>query len=86
MDDELLSLVLGPDKEVVSYTGLDINGYRFHAEDHDSRLTTQNSGIVVKVEASNGPFSYYGVLEEILELKYMGGRLVHFQVCMVGHA
>lgn len=45
-----------------------INGYKFLAIDRDSRLTTQNSGIMVEADG----VSYYGKVKEIYELDYYG--------------
>jgi uncharacterized protein DUF4216 len=49
-----------------------INGYKFLAMDRDSKLQTQNCGIMV--EADGEP--YYGKVKEIFELNYYGAYKV----------
>lgn len=55
--------------------------YRFYTKDRDSRLKTQNSGVTLVALTSNfdsskdqnsvvGDVSYYGVLEDIIEVDF----------------
>ena len=69
---ELLALANGP-LDVYSYTACIVNGVRFVVHSRDLNRTTQNSGVST-TDADGRP--YYGVLEEILELCYLGGRKV----------
>ncbi|XP_057739900.1 uncharacterized protein LOC130957009 [Arachis stenosperma] len=63
----------GPSKSVSSYNGLKVNGYRFHTKDHDKNRATMNSGVCVKGNIyGENDLDYYGILEEILELSYLG--------------
>ncbi|CAH9105731.1 unnamed protein product [Cuscuta europaea] len=75
---DLLALSRGPTPYVTSYKGYLCNGYRFHIEEHDKGLRTQNSGVIVVGE--NGidveSIDYYGVLVEVLELQYLRGKRV----------
>lgn len=78
----LLSLSRGPTQYVTSYTGYVVNGYRFRIENRDQTLRTQNSGVVVIGNIGNEDenIDYYGVVMDILELKYLGGnRIVLFR-------
>ncbi|XP_050238212.1 uncharacterized protein LOC126687698 [Mercurialis annua] len=81
--EDLFSLARGPSQYVTSFKGYICNGYRFHIEDHEKGLRTQNSGVVVVgdngIEAEN--IDYYGVLSEILEIQYLGGRRVMLFRC-----
>lgn len=45
--EDLLSLSHGPTKYSMHSNGYIVNGYRFHVEDHDKKLWTQNCGGVV---------------------------------------
>ncbi|XP_020099532.1 uncharacterized protein LOC109717976 [Ananas comosus] len=76
--EDLLSLSRGPTKYVTCYNGYLINGYRFRIEDIDKGLRTQNSGVVVVGDTGSETErrDYYGVLTEIIELQYLGGRRV----------
>lgn len=66
----MLSLSRGLLKNVAFYNGYIVNGYRFHVEHYDKKLTTQNSGVVVLGDVGNGKdeIDYYGILTEVIEL------------------
>ncbi|KAM3284517.1 hypothetical protein P3S67_023316 [Capsicum chacoense] len=68
--EDLLSLSRGPTKYSTHCNGYIVNGYRFHAEDYDRSLRTQNCGVVVasKYDEDNEMFDYYGVLTDVIEL------------------
>ena len=53
------------------------NGYKFNTERHDEGLTTQNSGVMVLGET----MSYYGVLTDIIEVQFFGGKRVILFKC-----
>ncbi|CAI0559258.1 unnamed protein product, partial [Linum tenue] len=74
--DDLLALSRGPAQTVKSYTGYVLNGYRFHTKDHDKNLRTQNSGVIVVGDdgVDVNAINYYGVLREVIELQFLGGR------------
>ena len=80
---ELEVLALGPNRTARRFTGYVVNGYRFHTSDRDSRCTTQNSGVYLTAQTTSfansrdenpivGDVSYYGSIEEIIELDYWG--------------
>jgi len=60
------------------------NGYRFHVEDYDKDLRTQNYVVVVvgETDKENKNTDYYGELTEILELQFIGEKRVIFFRCM----
>ena len=82
VDQTVKTLGRGPDFRVISYQGYDINGYTFYTKNQDDKSTMQNRGVTVI--ASRTEFdrmnhdqrvriakdSYYGVIQEIWELKY----------------
>ena len=58
-----------------------INGYKFCTEKHDEGLTTQNSGVVVEGYNGSDTMSYYGVLTDIIEVKYLSEKRVILFKC-----
>ena len=55
------------------YNGYIVNGYRFHTKDYGINKSTINSGVCVKGSSyGENEHDYYGVIEEIMELTYLG--------------
>lgn len=79
--DQQLSLARGPDRRVFRYKGCNISGLRFHTKDLEMHRKTQNSGIVVKGEHEGKEIDFYGVLKDIIELRYIGGYRVTLFKC-----
>ncbi|XP_042972746.1 uncharacterized protein LOC122304540 [Carya illinoinensis] len=73
--DDIFALACGPDPLVASYAGCIMNGIRFHTKQLEGRRRTQNSGVVVHGEHIGFPMDFYGVLQDIIELRYMGWHL-----------
>ena len=80
-NDELMSLAVGPSKVVHRYGTYIVNGFRFHTKDRSLPRKTQNSGVLVRGDDENTEKEYYGVLEDILELSYVGNRKVYLFRC-----
>ena len=76
--EDLLSLARGPTQYVTSFSGYIVNGYRFHTEEREKNFITQNSGVVVIGNTGQGDenIDYYGVLTDVLQLQYLGGKRV----------
>ncbi|GJR59047.1 hypothetical protein Tco_1501209 [Tanacetum coccineum] len=72
-ESELFSLACGPESNANSYAACVVNGVKFLVHDRDIHRTTQNSGVATP--GPNGDM-FYGQLEEILELTYIGNRKV----------
>ena len=79
-----------PKREVLSYSGYGIGGYYYNTSDHDSRSTTQNSGVMVEAESLHmstakdknpiyANMLYYGVIEDIWELNYTQFKILVFR-------
>ncbi|KAL5563273.1 hypothetical protein UlMin_033020 [Ulmus minor] len=79
-----------PKREVLSYSGYGIGGYYYNTSDHDSRSTTQNSGVMVDAESLHmstakdknpiyANMLYYGVIEDIWELNYTQFKIPIFR-------
>ncbi|XP_070004473.1 uncharacterized protein [Nicotiana sylvestris] len=80
-NDELISLAIGPRPVVHRYSTLMVNGFRFQTKDLESRRKTQNNRILVRGDDSDFEKEYYGVLEDIYELSYLGNRKVYLFRC-----
>ncbi|XP_028057181.1 uncharacterized protein LOC114261174 [Camellia sinensis] len=79
--NQLMNLARGLDYRVTRYNGCIINGIRFRTQDCDMYRKTQNSGVVVKGDHKGKPIDFYGVIREIIELKYLGGNSVFLFKC-----
>ena len=63
----------GPSKSVTCYNGIIVNGYRFHTKENGQNKATVNSGVCVRGNIyGENDIEYYGTIEEILELSYLG--------------
>nr|XP_045087035.1 uncharacterized protein LOC120968387 [Aegilops tauschii subsp. strangulata] len=69
--DELRILSRGCRFKVKSYDIYEVNGYRFRSESYEKkkrRLSTVNSGVLAVGEV----LEYYGIIKDIIELKFDG--------------
>ncbi|XP_016470962.2 uncharacterized protein LOC107793188 [Nicotiana tabacum] len=80
-NDELISLAVGPAPLVHRYSTFVVNVFRFHTKELALRRKTQNSGVLVRVDDLDSNKEYYGVLEDIYELSYVGNRKVYLFKC-----
>ncbi|XP_075105600.1 uncharacterized protein LOC142179445 [Nicotiana tabacum] len=80
-NDELISLAVGPAPLVHRYSTFVVNGFRFHTKELALRRKTQNSDVLVRGDDSDSNKEYYGVLEDIYELSYVGNRKVYLFKC-----
>ncbi|KAG7950216.1 hypothetical protein I3843_13G100900 [Carya illinoinensis] len=71
----------GPERWVISYTACIINGKRFHTKQRELRRRTQNSGVLVTGDENTNNVDFYGVINEIVALHYMGWRQVYLFMC-----
>ena len=67
-------IALGPGNEVRTMKKYIVNGYKFQTEEVSQYKKTNNSGVCIKGDAdgSGVTVDYYGVLQEIIQLKYPG--------------
>ena len=88
--DTLRLLVVGPNMNVPTWKGYDINQYSFYTKSQDDKSSVQNSGVSVDGQlehfcsaADNNPIEacmpYYGVIEEIWEVDYGEFRVPLFK-------
>jgi hypothetical protein len=85
--DEIRNLTAGPLFTVTTYEGMDINGYTFYTMTQDKKSVYQNSGVRVWVVVDDSTDdddhtkteTYYGQIEEIWELDYVGLKVALFR-------
>ena len=71
----------GPQVTIARLSGCTINGHRFHTNDRATRRKSQNSGVVVEAEHKGKMIDFYGVVTDILELKYAARCVVLIFKC-----
>ncbi|GJX80928.1 Myb domain protein 62 [Tanacetum coccineum] len=69
---EVRILSRGPSNSVNQYTGCMVNGYMFHTQSREYNRKTQSSGVVVYSDHATNLIDYYGKLQEVLEVEYLG--------------
>ncbi|XP_028758521.1 uncharacterized protein LOC114717527 [Neltuma alba] len=81
VSDTVRWLASGPNYNVTTWSGYDINGYSFYTKYQDDKSTMQNSGVMVVAEAMHfssskdknpkwASMQYFGIIEEIWEIDY----------------
>ena len=84
-------LTVGPNLNVPTWKGYDINNYSFYTKSQDDKSSVQNNGVSLEADSEhfcstsdNNPIQasmpYFGVIEEIWELDYSQFR-VHVFKC-----
>ena len=65
----------GPITIVQPHTGYKVHGVQFHSRTRSANTKTYSCGVLVKGtgEGDNSGVDYYGVLEEVLRVEYLGG-------------
>jgi hypothetical protein len=85
--DKIRNLVAGSLFTVTRYEGMDINGYTFYTMTQDKKIVYQNSGVCVRAvvddshddDDDTGKDTYYGQIEEIWGLDYVGLKVALFR-------
>ena len=83
-------LVVGPNLNVSTWKGYDINNYSFYTKSQDDKIVVRNSGVSVHAyfyhfcsASDNNPIRafmpYFGVIEQIWELDYTEFRVPMFK-------
>ncbi|KAL6582754.1 hypothetical protein OROMI_004832 [Orobanche minor] len=95
ISDRVKWLSIGPDSFVYSYKCYLINGYTFYTREHDATNTMQNSGVAITATALHQSSSdanpvladttYFGRIENIWELDYVGFRVPVFDCSWVNN-
>ncbi|XP_075494387.1 uncharacterized protein LOC142531977 [Primulina tabacum] len=92
VSNNLKSLARGPNFIGIRYEKFISNGFRFHTKEVERKRKTQNCGVIVRATPSSyssirdqNPVSseldYYGILQNVIELDYEGGRRVVLFEC-----
>ncbi|XP_073301900.1 uncharacterized protein [Primulina huaijiensis] len=92
VSNDLKSLARGPNFIGIRYEKFISNGFRFHTKEVERKRKTQNCGVIVRATTSSyssirdqNPVSseldYYGILQNVIELDYEGGRRVVLFEC-----
>ncbi|XP_021719113.1 uncharacterized protein LOC110686833 [Chenopodium quinoa] len=68
-DEVIRALAMGPSRQVKTWRQFDINGFKFHTFDYGKHKATMNYGVGV---ISEEEIDYFGILEEVIELVYLG--------------
>jgi hypothetical protein len=77
MSAELRQVADGFEYRVRSFTGYDVNGYRFHTTSYEqSRPNRRTTSTGVFTPGQDG-VDYYGRIEEIYELKFRGSKALN---------
>ncbi|GJS30695.1 hypothetical protein Tco_0491315 [Tanacetum coccineum] len=85
--EELRALASGSAEVVKNYKGFIINGFRFQIKELESKTKTQNTGVIIEAMTNSFPSSrynnpimgdvtYYGVINDIIELEYSADKKV----------
>ena len=62
---------MGPQLRVYSWPSYFINGYNFHFQEYGMERAIMNSGVFVRsFDSGNSEDDFYGLLDEIIEIKY----------------
>jgi len=88
--DELKWLARGPNFEVITWSGYDINKFFFYTNTEDHKSTIQNSGVTLEAESMHfasskdnnlvmATISYFGVIKEVWEVDYVKFRVLVFK-------
>ena len=76
-------LAVGPNLNIPTWKGYDINNYSFYTKSEDHKSSMQNNGVTVDADSDhfssasdNNPIRasmpYFGVIQEIWDLDYVG--------------
>jgi hypothetical protein len=85
--DEIRNLAAGPLFTITRYEEMDINGYTLYTMTQDKKSVYQNSGVRVRAVVDDShdddddteTDTYYGQIEEIWELDYVGLKVALFR-------
>ena len=72
----------GPDCRARVFNRCFVNGFYFRVSSIENCLSTQNSGVFVKGDASTGNMGWYGVLKRIICLDFPSGKEVMLFQCV----
>ena len=59
------------------YHGFDINGYHFHTFSRDQSMRSESSRVLYRRDNNSTKKEYYGFIDEIWELTYLGSKYIY---------
>ena len=67
-------VALGPESQVLTMNKYCVNGFKFQTEEVSRNKKTNNSGVYIQgdVDGIGQTIKYYGVIHEIIEVRYSG--------------
>lgn len=74
VSDDIYALSCGPDKRIEIFPSCIVNGVRYRSVRHENFRTTQNSGIMAEGTHKDEYIDFYGVLNEIIVLRYPSNK------------
>ena len=88
--EHLKWLARGPNFDVITWSGYDINKFSFYTNTEDPKSTMQNSGVTLEAKSMHfasskdnnlvmATISYYRAIEEIWEVDYVKFRVPVFK-------
>ena len=81
ISDELYALARGPSRRATRYSACISRGSRYHTIDRDHYRKTQNSGVLVEGSHDGENIDFYGVIVDIIGMKYLGELAVYLFKC-----
>ena len=78
---EMFSLAQGPDHRARILNRCYINNWLFRTSAIERNLVTQNSGVLVRGDATTGNINWYGVIRKIISLEFPGQKEVILFQC-----
>jgi len=83
--NQLFGLAMGPSTSVKCYNGYYVNDFKFHTQSYGRFKKTMNSGVCVKESCyDDNERDYYGMLKEVVRLKYLGSKCKFFCLNVIG--
>ena len=79
--EELYDLACHLDPRISCYSSCIVGGMRFHIRELDMQRRTQNSGIWTLRTDGDNEIEYYGILSDIIQLRYGSKRFVYLFKC-----
>ncbi|KAK6803219.1 hypothetical protein RDI58_001003 [Solanum bulbocastanum] len=67
-------VALGPESQVLTMNKYCVNGFKFQTEEVSRNKKTNNTGVYIQgdVDGTGQTIEYYGVIQEIIEVRYLG--------------
>ena len=85
IENQLFGLAMGPSTSVKCYNGYYVNGFKFHTQHYGRFKKTMNSGVCVKGSCyDDDERDYYGMLKEVVRLKYLGVSASYLCLNVIG--